>query len=159
MGVEIERKFLLSSSEWRKEVTSQTRMKQGYLSRGSQSSVRVRIAGESAKISVKSTKDGISRLEYEYDIPMQDAEELLEKVAHRPLIEKIRYIIPKGKHRWEVDEFFGENQGLLMAEIELDDAGEDFEHPPWLGAEVSDDVRYYNSSLSESPYSEWKTRA
>lgn len=156
MGVEIERKFLLHSSDWRKEVTSKTPMKQGYLSRGAQSSVRVRIAGDQAKLSVKSTQDGISRLEYEYEIPMHDAEELLEHVAHRPLIDKIRYIVPWGTHRWEIDEFFGDNAGLLIAEIELESVDDEFEIPAWLGKEVSDDVRYYNSNLSEAPYGEWK---
>ena len=156
MAVEIERKFLLKSDDWRSQVARDFGIRQGYLSRDAQSSVRIRISGGKADINIKSTKDGIYRLEYEYDIPLQDAEELLKLVAHRPLIEKIRHIVHWGDHRWEIDEFFGDNNGLVVAEVELRDVDEVFERPPWIGREVSADARYYNSNLSKVPYQAWK---
>lgn len=156
MAVEIERKFLLKSDDWRGHVSLHSSIRQGYLSRDAQSSVRIRISGSKADINIKSTRDGIYRLEYEYDIPLDDAEELLKLVAHRPLIEKIRYIVHWGDHRWEIDEFFGDNNGLVVAEVELGDVDEVFERPPWVGEEVSTDARYYNSNLSKVPYDSWK---
>lgn len=156
MGIEIERKFLLISDEWREHVADREAIRQGYLSRDAQSAVRIRITGDQAHINIKSTRDGIYRLEYEYDIPLEDAEELLELVAHRPLIEKTRYIVHWADHRWEIDEFYGDNEGLVVAEVELGDANEVFERPPWIGREVSTDARYYNSNLSKVPYESWK---
>jgi len=156
MAVEIERKFLLSSDEWRKEVEQSLEMKQGYLSRDAQSSVRVRICKGRADINVKSTRDGIYRLEYEYAIPLEDAEEMLKLVAHRPIIHKTRHIIHHGRHCWEIDEFHGENDGLIVAEVELKNREEPFDAPHWLGREISTDARYYNSNLSKVPYSAWK---
>ncbi|WP_456374011.1 CYTH domain-containing protein [Thiolapillus sp.] len=156
MAVEIERKFLLVSEDWRKQVEKTLEMQQGYLSRDAQSSVRVRISGERADINIKSTRDGIYRLEYEYPIPMEDALELMKHVAHRPLIEKKRHILHVGRHCWEIDEFFGENQGLIVAEVELAARDEPYERPDWLGREVSTDARYYNSNLSKLPYKYWK---
>ncbi|WP_456380979.1 CYTH domain-containing protein [Thiolapillus sp.] len=155
MGVEIERKFLLSSNAWEDEVEESLSMRQGYLSHDAQSSVRVRICNGLADINVKSTRDGIYRLEYEYPIPMQDARELLNKVAHRPLIEKTRHILRIAGHCWEVDEFHGENKGLIVAEIELGSVDEVFHRPRWLGKEISTDARYYNSNLSKLPYRYW----
>lgn len=155
MATEIERKFLLTSAAWRAEVVSSRRISQGYLSRASNAAVRVRISGERAELNVKSTRDGIHRLEFEYAIPLADAEQLLERVALRPLIDKTRHIVERGPHRWEIDEFHGENAGLIVAEIELGAADEAFERPDWLGREVSEDPRYYNSSLSERPYGSW----
>ncbi len=156
MAIEIERKFLLKSDDWRSQVSNHANIRQGYLSRSAQSSVRIRIAGDKANINVKSTRDGIYRLEYEYDIPLEDAEEMLKLVAHRPLIEKIRHIVHWGDHRWEIDEFFGDNNGLVVAEVELGSVDEAFERPPWIGKEVSTDARYYNSNLSKLPYDSWK---
>lgn len=156
MAVEIERKFLLASDAWREEVEKSLEMKQGYLSRDAQSSVRVRICNGRADLNVKSTRDGIYRLEYEYPIPLEDAEEMLRLVAHRPMIHKTRHILHRGGHCWEIDEFHGENAGLIVAEVELQSREETFERPPWLGREISTDARYYNSNLSKVPYSAWK---
>ena len=155
MGTEIERKFLLQSDEWRNEVQSSTRLIQGYLVRGDNMAIRVRIKGESAEINIKHTGDGISRLEYEYEIPLDDARESLDQVALKPLIDKTRHHVVHGKHLWEIDEFYGDNAGLLVAEIELDSADEAFDRPAWLGEEVSLEQRYYNSNLSKKPYTQW----
>ena len=155
MGIEIERKFLLASDAWRREVSESRRLVQGYLMRGTDTAIRVRIQGRTAMLNVKHTNDGINRLEYEYEIPLGDAHELLERVALRPLIDKTRHHVREGDHLWEIDEFHGENAGLVIAEIELAHADEAFNKPAWLGEEVSADVRYYNSSLSERPYSRW----
>ena len=108
-----------------------------------------------AELNIKHTLDGIDRLEFEYPIPLDDAREMLEQVAMRPLIEKTRHLVEYAGHLWEIDEFFGDNAGLVVAEIELEDADEAFERPPWLGEEVSHDVRYYNSNLSKRPYRQW----
>ena len=155
MATEIERKFLLASDDWRTEVEESIRLVQGYLSRGEQSAVRVRIKGDTAQLNIKQTSDGISRLEYEYPVPLDDAREILDRVALRPLIDKTRHHVHRGAHLWEIDEFHGDNAGLIIAEIELTDPNESFERPAWLGQEVSDDPRYYNSRLSEFPYSQW----
>jgi adenylate cyclase len=155
MGREIERKFLLRSEAWRDEVEHSMRLVQGYLARGDRSAVRVRIKGDVAELNIKHTLDGINRLEYEYEIPVGDAREILEHVALRPLIDKTRHHVRHGGHLWEIDEFYGDNAGLVMAEIELEDADQAFDRPDWLGQEVSDDPRYYNSNLSRLPYSQW----
>ena len=155
MGQEIERKFLLDSDGWRTEVTGSVRLVQGYVSRGDKSAVRVRIKGERGELNIKHTLDGIHRLEYEYEIPLSDARELLDNVALRPLIDKVRHHVNFGDHLWEIDEFFGDNAGLVVAEIELGSADEAFDRPAWLGREVSDDPRYYNSNLSKLPFTQW----
>lgn len=155
MASEIERKFLLSSDTWRDEVRDSVRLVQGYLARGPQSAIRVRIKDDRAELNIKHTLDGIERLEYEYEIPLADAREMLAKVAHRPLIDKTRYHVEHAGHLWEIDEFYGENAGLIVAEIELGSVDEIFAKPAWLGEEVSHDPRYYNSNLSEVPYSRW----
>lgn len=155
MGREIERKFLLKSEDWRSEVRQSTRIVQGYLARGERSAVRVRIQGDVAELNIKHTLDGINRLEYEYQIPVGDAREILDQVALRPLIDKTRHHVVRGDHLWEIDEFHGENAGLVVAEIELEDADEGFDRPAWLGEEVSQDPRYYNSNLSRLPYGRW----
>jgi adenylate cyclase len=155
MGTEIERKFLLQSDAWRAEVKESTRLVQGYLLRGDRSAVRVRIKGDKAHLNIKHALNGINRLEYEYEIPIEDAREILEHVAARPLIDKTRHCVVRGKHLWEIDEFYGDNAGLLVAEIELADADEEFDRPAWLGADVSLDQRYYNSNLSKVPYTKW----
>lgn len=157
MGTEIERKFLLKSDRWRDEVVTSVSFRQGYLSRGPGSAVRVRLQDGRAELNIKSTRDGIHRLEFEYPIPVEDGEELLARVALRPLIEKTRHLVKRGGHVWEIDEFFGENVGLIVAEIELAAADQVFDRPDWLGREVSTDPRYYNSSLSEHPYCTWSS--
>ena len=155
MGTEIERKFLLKSDAWRDEVKDSVRLVQGYLARGDGSAIRARIAGDVAHLNIKHTLDGINRLEYEYEIPVEDAREILDKVALKPLIDKTRHHVVHGGHLWEIDEFYGDNAGLIVAEIELERADETFEKPAWLGAEVSLDQRYYNSNLSKLPYTRW----
>lgn len=155
MASEIERKFLLGSDAWRTRVSDRVHLVQGYLSRGEQSAIRVRIDGSKAQLNIKRALDGIHRLEYEYPIPLEDAREILEHVALRPLIDKTRHHVMYEGHLWEIDEFHGENDGLIVAEIELTDPDESFVVPDWLGEEVSHDRRYYNSSLSELPYTKW----
>lgn len=155
MAIEIERKFLLRNDDWRDEVYASQRLSQGYLCQGENKAIRVRIAGDQAHLNIKTTGDGLHRLEFEYAIPLEDARQLLDEVAKRPWIDKTRHLVKRGKHTWEIDEFHGDNAGLIVAEIELDSADEAFERPDWLGEEVTQDRRYYNSSLSERPYSSW----
>ncbi|MGB5569697.1 MAG: CYTH domain-containing protein, partial [Sedimenticolaceae bacterium] len=123
--------------------------------RGDRSAIRIRIKGDEAELNIKKTLDDINRLEYEYQIPVGDAREILDQVALKPLIDKTRHHVVRGNHLWEIDEFYGDNAGLVVAEIELGDADEDFDRPAWLGEEVSLDQRYYNSNLSELPYTKW----
>lgn len=151
MGVEIERKFLVKDSSWRQGAEGKFYC-QGYLSRDKERTVRVRRVGEQAFLTIKGSSEGPSRLEYEYAIPVQDGQELLDNLCEQPLIEKIRYLVPYGGMDWEVDEFRGANRGLVVAEIELSSPEQEIERPPWLGEEVTGDVRYYNSSLVARPY-------
>lgn len=155
MATEIERKFLLADESWRDQANRSQRLVQGYLSRGENGSVRVRIRGQHAELNIKSTRDGIHRLEYEYQIPLADAEEMLEKIALKPLIEKTRYWVENEGQQWEIDVFHADNAGLILAEIELDHADQPFERPTWLGTEVSTDPRYYNTYLCEHPFNSW----
>jgi adenylate cyclase len=158
MGIEIERKFLLKGDGWR-GLGQPTVMRQGYLVADPVRTVRVRIEGERAVITIKSKSTGASRGEWEYEIPVPDAAELLERLCEQPLVEKVRHRIGHAGHTWEVDEFQGENAGLLVAEIELGSEDEAFEKPDWIGQEVTGDKRYYNSSLIRLPYSKWKDPA
>lgn len=155
--IEIERKFLVKSDAFKKQSTSQYRIVQGFLNTDPERTVRVRIKGESAFLTIKgkSNNSGTSRFEWEKKIEMADAESLLE-LCEEGSIDKTRYEIASGKHMYEVDEFHKENQGLIVAEIELSDENEAFEKPAWLGEEVTGDVKYYNSQLSKQPYSNWK---
>lgn len=155
MGLEIERKFLLKNDRWREQVSSSSLIRQGYLAPLDTSSVRVRIDGDKANINIKSATLGVSRLEYEYAIPMTDAVEMLNKLCRNPQVHKTRHIVLVGTHVWEIDEFYDENQGLIVAEIELADENEAFEQPDWLGEEVSDDPRYYNVNLVKHPFCDW----
>ncbi|MDZ7752423.1 MAG: CYTH domain-containing protein [Gammaproteobacteria bacterium] len=139
MPREIERKFLLQDDSWRASVESSKRLVQGYLPGMKTASVRVRISGHDARLNIKSATLDVSRLEYEYPLPLDEAEEILERLCERPLIEKTRHHVPHGGHLWEVDEFAGDNAGLVVAEIELASADEAFERPSWVGDEVSDD--------------------
>jgi CYTH domain-containing protein len=154
MSVEIERKFLVVGNEWR-NLGEGVIYRQGYLASRDGITVRVRVAGENGYITVKGATEGISRAEYEYAIPLTDAIELLETLCDRPLIEKIRYQIQWEGVQWEVDEFMGANQGLILAEVELTDANQHITLPNWIGKDVSDDPRYFNVSLVRSPYGEW----
>lgn len=154
MGTEIERKFLVTGNEWR-DMAAGIRYRQGYLSSGKERTIRVRIAGDRAFLTIKGETSGISRMEYEYPIPVEDADVLLAELCEQPIIEKKRYTISYQGFVWEVDEFFGENEGLLVAEIELESEGQKFAKPPWIGKEVSSDRRYANASLVKNPFSTW----
>ena len=156
MATEIERKFLVSSDEWRRSADSGTRFCQGYLVGAEKASVRVRIEGDRANLNIKSATLGVRRQEYEYPVPLEEAEEMLDTLCEKPLIEKTRYLVLHEGHTWEVDVFAGDNEGLVVAEIELNSEDEVFSAPPWLGEEVSGDTRYYNVCLVNHPYREWK---
>jgi CYTH domain-containing protein len=154
MGIEIERKFLVKNNTWRSEAVGIDYC-QGYLSRKPEITVRVRTEGEKAFLTIKGPSEGISRPEFEYEIPFHEAQEL-QRLCTTPLIKKRRYrILHEGKI-WEVDEFHGENEGLIVAEIELHHPQEPIALPSWAGEEVSHDPRYYNSNLAVHPFSKWK---
>lgn len=155
MGIEIERKFLLKNEAWRKEVYESSSIRQGYLNNEAQCSLRVRISGEKAWLNIKSVTIGAQRQEYEYEIPLRDAEQMLDHLSRKPLIEKVRHLVKRGDHLWEIDEFENENAGLIVAEIELDREDEIFEKPDWLGEEVTHDMRYYNTRLSLCAFKDW----
>ena len=156
MATEIERKFL-TAGDFHPFVVRSKRIVQGYFCVSERLTARVRIHGDEACLGIKggAVVNGWSRLEFEYKIPVADAEEILNLCGGN-VIDKVRHYIPAGKHTWEVDVFHGKNEGLVLAEIELEAESEAFEHPAWLGEEVSSDARYYNSRLSEHPYCEWK---
>ena len=156
MATEIERKFLVVNDGWREHVTSHKSMMQGYFAGGGKASVRVRISGDSANLNIKSATLDVTRKEYEIPIAVEDAREMVDLLCEKPVIEKTRHYIPQGQLMWEVDEFIGDNEGLIVAEIELSDANEVFEKPSWLGKEVSDDTRYYNVCLVKNPYKNWR---
>lgn len=155
MGVEIERKFLVDHEKWQQVVKPQgTHYRQGYLLDDDHRTIRVRITDKQGYITLKGAAKGISRKEYEYKIPVEDGIELLDGFA-KSEVEKIRYRINFEGKLWEVDEFLGDNKGLIMAEIELQNENDDFKKPTWLSHEVSDDERYYNSNLSVIPFKNW----
>jgi len=155
MGVEIERKFLVRNDEWRLQADAGEHYRQGYLSHDPLRSVRIRVAGEKAWLNIKCATSPIRRLEYEYPVPLADAQEMLERLTTDDCVDKVRYHVRQGRHVWEVDVFEGRNTGLVVAEIELDDENETFDKPDWLGSEVSDDPRYYNMNLAKQPYTTW----
>ena len=154
--LEIERKYVVISEDFKKDAASKSFISQGFLSSHPNRVVRVRIRGEQGFLTVKgrSSEDGTTRFEWESEIPKNEAEALL-KLCEPGVVEKNRYVIPVGNHTFEVDEFLGENEGLVIAEVELSEANEAFEKPSWLGVEVTGDVRYYNSELSKKPYKQW----
>lgn len=156
MAVEIERKFLVSGDSWRRLWTEKQKLCQGYLSGSENCTVRVRISATAAWITVKGRARKVSRLEFEYRIPREDAEVMLSDLAGGRIVEKTRYFINYKGSDWVVDEFSGRNRGLVLAEIELSSEDAFFEKPDWLGEEVSEDCRYRNSHLSRHPYSEWQ---
>lgn len=153
MAKEIERKFLVDGDEWRSLGRGEV-FRQGYLSTVKERTVRIRAVGEQAWITVKGLTVGATRSEFEYAIPLADAEQMLE-LCERPIIEKTRHVVEAGGLRWEIDEFAGDNRGLVVAEVELDDPDQSIELPDWIGAEVTDDPRYYNANLIAHPYSVW----
>ncbi len=152
MATEIERKFLVRGSQWRS--ADPTYYCQGYLNRDKHRTVRVRIAGELGVLTIKGVTIGASRAEYEYMIPLEDAKEMLA-MCDGSIVEKNRRVIQHGGLDWEVDEFFGDNEGLVIAEVELDSEDQQIDIPEWVGSEVTDDSRYYNANLSTTPYKSW----
>jgi CYTH domain-containing protein len=154
MGTEIERKFLVVGDAWRQGAIG-VLYRQGYLCTTPERTVRVRVAGDKGYFTVKGSRTGVSRLEFEYPIPLEDAQAMLDALCVRPLIEKTRYRIDHGGLVWEVDEFAGENAGLVIAEVELEREDQEVSLPAWVGNEVSADDRYANSSLAERPFSTW----
>jgi adenylate cyclase len=152
MATEIERKFLVHGDKWPRGTSK--RVRQGYLSRDRERTVRVRIAGKRASLTIKGAAKGTSRAEFEYHIPLRDAEALLA-LCDRPPLEKNRYTVKQAGVTWEIDEFLGANAGLVVAEIELEDEQQAFKRPAWLSTEVTEDPRYLNSNLVDVPYSIW----
>ncbi len=155
MAIETERKFLLQNDDWRNAIRKSTIMRQGYLNNEKDCSVRVRTTSDKAWLNIKSVTVGTQRHEFEYEIPLEDGNQILDTLSRKPLIEKTRHIVEIDGHVWEIDEFIADNAGLIVAEIELDDPDEPFEKPTWLGEEVTFDARYYNTKLSKSPYKTW----
>ncbi len=153
MGKEIERKYLVKGEAW-KELGEGVLYRQGYLNSLKERVVRARTMGPKAALTIKGITVGATRLEFEYDIPMDDCNQLLD-LCEQPIIEKIRYVIDWEGVTWEVDEFFGVNAGLVVAEVELEDVNQQISFPPWIGDEVTDDPRYFNSNLVARPYSTW----
>jgi adenylate cyclase len=156
MAIEIERKFLVKGNSWRQGATGQ-RIRQGYVCSFPDRAVRVRIAGDRACLTIKGAQHGASRYEYEYDIPMGDAAEMLERLCERPLIEKMRHHLTVDGREWIVDEFEGENTGLMVAEVEFEKEGQAIALPDWAGAEVTDEPRYLNVNLVRHPYRLWSS--
>jgi len=154
MGIEIERKFLLSNARWRAGVSQTLHLAQGYLG-GERVSTRVRISGADAWLTIKARVAGASRAEFEYPIPLHDAETLLAELALPGRIEKHRHHVMVDGLRWEIDEFLADNAGLVVAEIELPSEDAVFDRPEWLGNEITHESRYYNSALAQHPYSHW----
>ena len=156
MSLEIERKFLIKNLDFKTESFEKKYLKQGYLNADKNRTVRIRIADEKAFITIKgkSNKAGTTRFEWEKEIPLSEAEELL-LLCEPSIIEKHRYLIKKGTHTFEVDVFLGDNQGLIVAEVELNSENETFEKPTWLGNEVTGELKYYNSSISKLPFKNW----
>jgi CYTH domain-containing protein len=152
MGTEIERKFLVQGEAWRSSPA--TYLCQGYLNRDKQRTVRVRIAGELGYLTIKGQTQGATRSEFEYSIPFADARQMLA-MCDGPVVEKRRYVVDVHGLTWEVDEFLGDNAGLIIAEVELESEDQEVELPDWVGLEVTDDPRYYNSNLATHPYKAW----
>jgi len=154
MGVEIERKFLIDKNIWQPGVPG-VNIRQGYIVADEERTVRVRTKGQKGYLTIKGVTDGISRLEMEYEIPYQDAEKLLDEVCLKPLIEKTRYVEEHLGYIWEIDVFYGDNAGLIVAEVELSSIDEKIDLPDWITREVSDDKRYYNACLIKQPFKNW----
>jgi adenylate cyclase len=154
MAKEIERKFLVRGDTWRSSAKGTT-YRQGYLNSAKERTVRVRIADAKAFLTVKGVTVGATRSEYEYEIPFDEGKAMLDTLAEKPLIEKKRYKIPVGDLTWEIDEFLGDNAGLIVAEIELTSEDQAFDMPAWIGEEVTGDPRYYNANLIKNPFTRW----
>lgn len=159
MAREIERKFLVKNQDWKAFAKQSRHMAQGYLNDiqqpGSKSSIRIRLEDNEATINIKSLEIGLSRDEYEYPVDAEDAKKMLQTLAVGPVIEKVRYLVDVGQHTWEIDEFLGDNEGLIVAEVELSSEEDVLEVPQWIGHEVTNIVRYYNISLTQKPFTTW----
>src|SRR5690554_489636 len=156
MPLEIERKFLIKNDSWKNHIESKIKIAQGFLNDDPHRTIRIRVTNQDAFLTIKGKMSGISRPEYEYKIPLKDATELL-KMCKPNIISKTRYIVNCKGHKWEIDIFHGENEGLMIAEIELENEHETFSSPNWLGKEVSQESRYLNVMLSKLPYSKWES--
>jgi len=154
MGKEIERKFLVRGDVWR-SLAMGTSYRQGYLNSAKERTVRIRTIDEKAFLTIKGLTVGATRSEYEYEIPLADCNAMLDALAEKPIIEKKRYKVPLKGLTWEIDEFFGDNAGLIVAEVELESETQIFAKPEWVAGEVSADPRYFNSNLIKHPYSKW----
>ena len=154
MATEIERKYLVVDDSWRAGAGG-TVFRQGYLSTVKERTVRVRVAGDRGYLTIKGITVGAVRSEFEYEIPRADVDQMLDELCERPLIEKTRYEVEAGDLTWEIDEFVGVNDGLVIAEVELQDEAQEVALPEWVGAEVTDDPRYFNSNLIAHPFSKW----
>lgn len=154
MGLEIEKKFLIKNDNWKQFVSEEKEITQGYLNANPNRTVRIRIAGKQGFLTIKSKSKGSVRSEFEYEIPIEDATELIE-LCEKPILSKTRFIVKFENHTWEIDVFEKENKGLVVAEIELSKEDEFFLTPDWIGKEVTEETKYYNSQLIENPYSEW----
>lgn len=155
MAKEIERKFLVIGNKWR-ELANGTHYRQGYLNSIKERTVRIRTINDKAYLTIKGPTIGVTRMEFEYEIPYNDCVEMLDNLAEKPIIEKTRYKIKADNLVWEIDEFFGVNEGLIVAEVELQSEEQKFEKPEWIGEEISGDPRYFNSNLVNNPYTTWK---
>jgi CYTH domain-containing protein len=154
VGIEIERKFTVTGESWRGQGVA-TVFRQGYLSTVKERTVRVRAAGDRGTITIKGITVGATRSEFEYPIPLADANAMLDELCERPIIEKTRHVVEVEGTTWEIDEFAGANQGLIVAEVELEHAEEEFTRPAWIGDDVTEDPRYFNANLIAHPYTEW----
>jgi adenylate cyclase len=154
MGKEIERKFLIRGDAWR-SLAKGTSYRQGYLNSVKERTVRIRTIDDKAFLTIKGLTVGATRSEYEYEIPLEECNAMLDTLAEKPIIDKKRYKVPFGGLTWEVDEFFGDNAGLIVAEVELDSEDQVFNKPEWVGEEVTGDPRYFNSNLIKHPYTRW----
>ena len=155
MPKEIERKFLVTNDNWKQHINHQSHYLQGYLNNNQSNSIRIRITDEQANLNIKSATLGIIRDEYDYQIPLDEAKEMLDKLCEQPIIEKTRYFVEDNDVTWEIDVFERENAGLIVAELELQSVEQSFIKPDWVGEDVSDDPRYYNACLATYPYKNW----
>ncbi len=155
MPIEIERKFLVLSDEYRKDASSSL-YRQGYILNSREKCVRIRVCDGRGYLTIKGITERVTRTEFEYEIPLEEANTMLDLLCGGEILEKDRHILTYGGFRWEVDEFYGDNEGLVVAEIELADEKTEFPRPDWLGMEVSNDPRYYNNNLLTCPFCSWK---
>ena len=155
MAKEIERKFLINLAEL-DALNNGSRMKQAYISTTDNTAVRIRVSGQTALLTLKGENNGAMRSEFEYAIPVADADEIIHELCSGPVIDKTRYLVTHAQHTWEIDVFHGDNEGLIVAEVELEDETETVEIPHWVTQEVTGDVRYYNANLLDFPYKNWE---